>query len=155
MSTYVTGICIYCFHCLFSKWLRCYAWESSFQSKVQSVRTDELFWFRKASLLGAVRRWIFFLLKFVSFLPYQLIWCRYLLISLFLEVPHSYKKTSLIWLIVGMPSEAAVDYWSRHFAWCYVNHEYHVFSFVCISKIMTSSIFWLLLFPDSFSCFAV
>lgn len=34
--------------------LRCYAWESSFQSKVQSVRNDELSWFRKASLLGAV-----------------------------------------------------------------------------------------------------
>ena len=34
-------------------WFRCYAWESSFQSKVQNVRNDELSWFRKASLLGA------------------------------------------------------------------------------------------------------
>lgn len=40
------------------KWSRCYAWESSFQSKVQSVRTDELSWFKKASLLGAVRKQI-------------------------------------------------------------------------------------------------
>jgi ATP-binding cassette subfamily C (CFTR/MRP) protein 1 len=38
------------------KWFRCYAWESSFQSKVLSVRTEELSWFRKASLLGAVCR---------------------------------------------------------------------------------------------------
>lgn len=36
------------------KWFRCYAWESSFQAKVQGVRDDELSWFRKASLLGAV-----------------------------------------------------------------------------------------------------
>ncbi|EXC25626.1 ABC transporter C family member 1 [Morus notabilis] len=34
--------------------VKCYAWESSFQSKVQNVRTDELSWFWKASLLGAV-----------------------------------------------------------------------------------------------------
>ncbi|KAG6642050.1 ABC transporter C family member 2-like [Carya illinoinensis] len=33
--------------------VKCYAWESSFQSKVESVRTKELSWFRKASLLGA------------------------------------------------------------------------------------------------------
>lgn len=33
---------------------RCYAWESSFQSRVVNVRNDELSWFRKASLLGAV-----------------------------------------------------------------------------------------------------
>ncbi|XP_062162979.1 ABC transporter C family member 2-like [Alnus glutinosa] len=33
--------------------VKCYAWESSFQSKVLSVRTEELSWFRKASLLGA------------------------------------------------------------------------------------------------------
>ena len=36
------------------EFLRCYAWENSFQAKVQSVRDDELSWFRKASLLGAV-----------------------------------------------------------------------------------------------------
>lgn len=33
--------------------VKCYAWESSFQAKVQSVRNDELSWFRRASLLGA------------------------------------------------------------------------------------------------------
>ncbi|KAA8514856.1 hypothetical protein F0562_018035 [Nyssa sinensis] len=33
--------------------VKCYAWENSFQAKVQSVRTDELTWFRKAQLLGA------------------------------------------------------------------------------------------------------
>ena len=33
---------------------RCYAWENSFQSKVQTVRDDELSWFRKAQLLSAV-----------------------------------------------------------------------------------------------------
>ncbi|XP_059439550.1 ABC transporter C family member 2-like [Corylus avellana] len=38
--------------------VKCYAWESSFQSKVQSVRTDELSWFRKASLLGACNGFI-------------------------------------------------------------------------------------------------
>ncbi|XLR43835.1 hypothetical protein S83_028495 [Arachis hypogaea] len=36
----------------------CYAWESSFQSKVQNVREDELSWFRKASLLGALNGFI-------------------------------------------------------------------------------------------------
>ncbi|KAL5716112.1 Canalicular multispecific organic anion transporter 1 [Ranunculus cassubicifolius] len=33
--------------------VKCYAWEQSFQSKVQDVRDDELSWFRKAQLLGA------------------------------------------------------------------------------------------------------
>lgn len=33
---------------------RCYAWENSFQKKVQDVRDDELSWFRKAQMLGAV-----------------------------------------------------------------------------------------------------
>ncbi|KAJ9691132.1 hypothetical protein PVL29_013349 [Vitis rotundifolia] len=33
--------------------VKCYAWENSFQSKVQSVRNEELSWFRKASFLGA------------------------------------------------------------------------------------------------------
>ncbi|KAJ4837826.1 Multidrug resistance-associated protein 1 [Turnera subulata] len=33
--------------------VKCYAWENSFQDKVQNVRNDELSWFRKASLLGA------------------------------------------------------------------------------------------------------
>ncbi|GLT67384.1 hypothetical protein SLA2020_396980 [Shorea laevis] len=38
--------------------VKCYCWESSFQSKVQSVRNDELSWFRKASLLGACNGFI-------------------------------------------------------------------------------------------------
>ncbi|KAL1335647.1 hypothetical protein HN51_030120 [Arachis hypogaea] len=38
--------------------VKCYAWESSFQSKVQNVRDDELSWFRKASLLGALNGFI-------------------------------------------------------------------------------------------------
>ncbi|XP_023004008.1 ABC transporter C family member 2-like [Cucurbita maxima] len=38
--------------------VKCYAWESSFQSKVQSIRDDELSWFRKASLLGALNGFI-------------------------------------------------------------------------------------------------
>ncbi|WCJ24252.1 multidrug resistance-associated protein 1 [Euphorbia peplus] len=38
--------------------VKCYAWESSFQGKVQNVRDDELSWFRKASLLGACNGFI-------------------------------------------------------------------------------------------------
>ncbi|GLT64997.1 hypothetical protein SLA2020_374550 [Shorea laevis] len=38
--------------------VKCYAWESSFQSKVHNVRNDELSWFRKASLLGACNGFI-------------------------------------------------------------------------------------------------
>ncbi|XP_057430299.1 ABC transporter C family member 2-like [Lotus japonicus] len=38
--------------------VKCYAWESSFQSKVLNVRSDELSWFRKASLLGALNGFI-------------------------------------------------------------------------------------------------
>ncbi|XWS55359.1 hypothetical protein CRYUN_Cryun10bG0167800 [Craigia yunnanensis] len=38
--------------------VKCYAWENSFQSKVQSVRDDELSWFRKAFLLGACNSFI-------------------------------------------------------------------------------------------------
>ncbi|CAN1227639.1 ABC transporter C family member 2 [Linum grandiflorum] len=38
--------------------VKCYAWENSFQAKVQSVRDDELSWFRKASLLGALNGFI-------------------------------------------------------------------------------------------------
>ncbi|XP_060675528.1 ABC transporter C family member 2-like isoform X1 [Ziziphus jujuba] len=38
--------------------LKCYAWERSFQSKVLSVRIEEFSWFRKASLLGALNRFI-------------------------------------------------------------------------------------------------
>ncbi|KAL5977121.1 Canalicular multispecific organic anion transporter 1 [Asimina triloba] len=33
--------------------VKCYAWEQSFQAKVQSIRNDELSWFRKAQLLAA------------------------------------------------------------------------------------------------------
>ncbi|KAL7212552.1 hypothetical protein ACSBR2_015281 [Camellia fascicularis] len=38
--------------------VKCYAWENSFQSKVQSVRTDELAWFWKAQLLAACNTFI-------------------------------------------------------------------------------------------------
>ncbi|KAM7258623.1 hypothetical protein ACFE04_014364 [Oxalis oulophora] len=38
--------------------VKCYAWENSFQSKVQVVRDDELSWFKKASLLGAFNSFI-------------------------------------------------------------------------------------------------
>ncbi|KAI5671046.1 hypothetical protein M9H77_11410 [Catharanthus roseus] len=34
--------------------VKCYAWENSFQKKVQDVRDDELSWFRKAQMLGAL-----------------------------------------------------------------------------------------------------
>ncbi|XP_043688809.1 ABC transporter C family member 2-like [Telopea speciosissima] len=33
--------------------VKCYAWEESFQSKVQGIRDDELSWFRKAQYLAA------------------------------------------------------------------------------------------------------
>ncbi|KAH9613030.1 hypothetical protein KSS87_002578 [Heliosperma pusillum] len=33
--------------------VKCYAWEDSFQSKVQSIRGEELSWFRKSQLLAA------------------------------------------------------------------------------------------------------
>ncbi|KAG5515911.1 hypothetical protein RHGRI_036827 [Rhododendron griersonianum] len=38
--------------------VKCYAWENSFQSKVQTVRNDELAWFRKAQLLAACNSFI-------------------------------------------------------------------------------------------------
>ncbi|KAK1381982.1 ABC-type xenobiotic transporter [Heracleum sosnowskyi] len=38
--------------------VKCYAWESSFQSKVQNVRGEELAWFWKAQLLGACNMFI-------------------------------------------------------------------------------------------------
>ncbi|KAK4399407.1 ABC transporter C family member 2, partial [Sesamum angolense] len=38
--------------------VKCYAWETSFQKKVQSVRNDELSWYRKAQLLGALNSFI-------------------------------------------------------------------------------------------------
>ncbi|KAF3609944.1 hypothetical protein DY000_02047561 [Brassica cretica] len=38
--------------------VKCYAWENSFQSKVQTVRDDELSWFRKAQLLSAFNMFI-------------------------------------------------------------------------------------------------
>ncbi|CAI9089677.1 OLC1v1024296C2 [Oldenlandia corymbosa var. corymbosa] len=38
--------------------VKCYAWEESFQSKVQNVRNDELSWFRSAQLLGAMNSFI-------------------------------------------------------------------------------------------------
>ncbi|KAL6843839.1 hypothetical protein ACP4OV_026410 [Aristida adscensionis] len=38
--------------------VKCYAWEQSFQSKVQDIRDDELSWFRKAQLLAALNSFI-------------------------------------------------------------------------------------------------
>ncbi|KAG9439107.1 hypothetical protein H6P81_019272 [Aristolochia fimbriata] len=38
--------------------VKCYAWERSFQSKVQAIRNDELSWFRKAQLLGSMNMFI-------------------------------------------------------------------------------------------------
>ncbi|KAI3455947.1 hypothetical protein Pfo_012610 [Paulownia fortunei] len=38
--------------------VKCYAWEDSFQTKVQSVRNEELSWYRKAQLLGALNSFI-------------------------------------------------------------------------------------------------
>lgn len=38
--------------------VKCYAWEDSFKSKVQSVRGEELSWFRKAQLIGALNNFI-------------------------------------------------------------------------------------------------
>uniref|UniRef100_A0A7N0U2M8 ABC-type xenobiotic transporter n=3 Tax=Kalanchoe fedtschenkoi TaxID=63787 RepID=A0A7N0U2M8_KALFE len=38
--------------------VKCYAWETSFQSKIQSVRNEELSWFRKLSVLGALNSFI-------------------------------------------------------------------------------------------------
>ncbi|KAF7840257.1 ABC transporter C family member 2-like [Senna tora] len=38
--------------------VKCYAWESSFQSKVQAIRNDELSFFRKGSLLAAANFFI-------------------------------------------------------------------------------------------------
>ncbi|GMH26067.1 hypothetical protein Nepgr_027910 [Nepenthes gracilis] len=38
--------------------VKCYAWEKSFQSKVQGIRTNELAWLRKAQLLGALNNFI-------------------------------------------------------------------------------------------------
>ncbi|XP_028799285.1 ABC transporter C family member 12 isoform X1 [Neltuma alba] len=34
--------------------VKCYAWETSFQSRVQGIRFDELLWFRRAQLLSAL-----------------------------------------------------------------------------------------------------
>ncbi|KAK1568814.1 hypothetical protein Q3G72_029144 [Acer saccharum] len=38
--------------------VKCYAWEKSFQSRVQSIRCDELSWFRKAQLLSTFNSFI-------------------------------------------------------------------------------------------------
>lgn len=38
--------------------VKCYAWENSFQDKVQGVRTEELSWFRKVQMLGALNSFI-------------------------------------------------------------------------------------------------
>ncbi|KAL6561922.1 Canalicular multispecific organic anion transporter 1 [Orobanche gracilis] len=38
--------------------VKCYAWENSFKTKVQSVRNEELSWYRRAQLLGALNSFI-------------------------------------------------------------------------------------------------
>ncbi|KAL9271615.1 ABC transporter C family member 1-like protein, partial [Drosera capensis] len=38
--------------------VKCYAWENSFQEKVQNVRGEELSWIQKAQLLGAINSFI-------------------------------------------------------------------------------------------------
>lgn len=38
--------------------VKCYAWEQSFQSKVQDIRDDEISWFRSAQLLAALNSFI-------------------------------------------------------------------------------------------------
>ncbi|KAJ4837827.1 Canalicular multispecific organic anion transporter 1 [Turnera subulata] len=38
--------------------VKCYAWEKSFQSRIQSIRNDELSWFRRAQLLSAFNSFI-------------------------------------------------------------------------------------------------
>ncbi|GJV24846.1 ABC transporter C family member 2 isoform X1 [Tanacetum coccineum] len=38
--------------------VKCYAWENSFQDKVQGVRNEELSWFRKVQMLGALNTFI-------------------------------------------------------------------------------------------------
>ncbi|XP_047166488.1 ABC transporter C family member 12-like [Vigna umbellata] len=38
--------------------VKCYAWETSFQSRILSIRDDELSWFRKAQLLYALNSFI-------------------------------------------------------------------------------------------------
>uniref|UniRef100_A0A6M2F7A6 ABC transmembrane type-1 domain-containing protein n=1 Tax=Populus davidiana TaxID=266767 RepID=A0A6M2F7A6_9ROSI len=51
--------------------VKCYAWESSFQAKVQGVRNDELSWFRKASLLGVCNS---FILKSIPVMVIDFVW---------------------------------------------------------------------------------
>ncbi|KAJ3693574.1 hypothetical protein LUZ60_009054 [Juncus effusus] len=57
--------------------VKCYAWEQSFQSKVQGIRDDELSWFRKAQLLAALNSFILnsipVLVTVVSFGVYSLL----------------------------------------------------------------------------------
>ncbi|MFS7931640.1 putative ABC-type xenobiotic transporter [Helianthus anomalus] len=38
--------------------IKCYAWENSFQEKVQSVRTEELSWYQQVQMLGALNTFI-------------------------------------------------------------------------------------------------
>ncbi|WJX30575.1 Multidrug resistance-associated protein 9 [Trifolium repens] len=38
--------------------VKCYAWETSFQSRIQSIRHEELSWFRKSQLLYALNRFM-------------------------------------------------------------------------------------------------
>lgn len=45
----------------FGKMDRCYAWEQSFQIKVETIRKDELLWLWKSQFLGAVSKHFFFI----------------------------------------------------------------------------------------------
>ncbi|KAJ1698124.1 hypothetical protein LUZ63_006636 [Rhynchospora breviuscula] len=57
--------------------VKCYAWEQSFQTKVEGIRNDELSWFRKAQLLAALNSFILnsipILVTVVSFGVYTLL----------------------------------------------------------------------------------
>ncbi|XP_073003248.1 ABC transporter C family member 2-like [Typha latifolia] len=57
--------------------VKCYAWEQSFQLKVQIIRDDELSWFRKSQLLAALNTFILnsipVLVTVVSFGVYSLL----------------------------------------------------------------------------------
>jgi hypothetical protein len=69
---------------------RCYAWESSFQSRVENVRNDELSWFRKASLLGAV--WNHTNSRHLCSNHYYLFCCQFIFASLNRQVLVTLKK---------------------------------------------------------------
>ncbi|KAJ6979531.1 hypothetical protein NC653_027625 [Populus alba x Populus x berolinensis] len=86
--------------------VKCYAWESSFQAKVQGVRDDELSWFRKASLLGAfhTKKAYPVMVTVISFGMYTFAWwksdtCKGIYISI--SVLSSFFIVSLIVLLTA------------------------------------------------------